>query len=472
MSFVSVAFFVFLPIVFFLYWMVQRWHGWQNLCLLIASYVFYGWWDWRFLILILITSLSSFFSGFFIEKSRFKRLYLFGNICLNLGILGLFKYYGFFADNLNLLLSQFCLSLDMPTWRIILPVGISFYTFQSLSYSIDVYRGKLRATRDVVSFCTYIAFFPQLVAGPIERATNLLPQMLGPRRFDYDEAVDGLRRILWGFFKKLVVADNCALAVNQIWDNYPDANALTLLCGMVLFTFQIYGDFSGYSDIAIGTAKLFGIRLMDNFRLPYFSRSIAEFWRRWHISLMTWFRDYLYIPLGGSRVGASRTACNIFIVFLLSGLWHGANWTFVVWGAYNAVLIVVGRWLWKSSSKEDRLVGWKDLGAVISTFILVVLGWVVFRADNLSDAVGYLYSLTDALASFSFGMPAYGKMAIVCCVLFVIIEWVQRDRICPLQLSGCWLGQYRWSRWLVYYLLFMLTFFGRGEEQTFIYFQF
>ena len=317
MSFVSVAFFVFLPIVFFLYWMVQRWHGWQNLCLLIASYVFYGWWDWRFLILILITSLSSFFSGFFIEKSRFKRLYLFGNICLNLGILGLFKYYGFFADNLNLLLSQFCLSLDMPTWRIILPVGISFYTFQSLSYSIDVYRGKLRATRDVVSFCTYIAFFPQLVAGPIERATNLLPQMLGPRRFDYDEAVDGLRRILWGFFKKLVVADNCALAVNQIWDNYPDANALTLLCGMVLFTFQIYGDFSGYSDIAIGTAKLFGIRLMDNFRLPYFSRSIAEFWRRWHISLMTWFRDYLYIPLGGSRVGASRTACNIFIVLYL-----------------------------------------------------------------------------------------------------------------------------------------------------------
>ena len=472
MSFVSVAFFVFLPIVFFLYWMVQRWHGWQNLCLLIASYVFYGWWDWRFLVLILITSLSSFVSGFFIEKSRFKRLYLFGNICLNLGILGLFKYYGFFADNLNLLLSQFCLSLDMPTWRIILPVGISFYTFQSLSYSIDVYRGKIRATRDVVSFCTYIAFFPQLVAGPIERATNLLPQMLGPRRFDYDEAVDGLRRILWGFFKKLVVADNCALAVNQIWDNYPDANALTLLCGMVLFTFQIYGDFSGYSDIAIGTAKLFGIQLMDNFRLPYFSRSIAEFWGRWHISLMTWFRDYLYIPLGGSRVGASRTACNIFIVFLLSGLWHGANWTFVVWGAYNAVLIVVGRWLWKSSSKEDRLVGWKDLGAVISTFILVVLGWVVFRADNLSDAVGYLYSLTDALASFSFGMPAYGKMAIVYCVLFVIIEWVQRDRICPLQLSGCWLGQYRWSRWLVYYLLFMLTFFGRGEEQTFIYFQF
>ena len=242
MSFVSVSFLLFLPIVFLFYWTMQRQLKLQNICLLIASYVFYGWWDWRFLILILITSLSSFFSGLYIEKARNRRFYLISNICLNLGILAVFKYYGFFADNLNLLLSQFGFSLDMPTWRIILPVGISFYTFQSLSYSIDVYRGKLPATRDVVAFCTYIAFFPQLVAGPIERATNLLPQMLSTRRFDYAEAVDGLRRILWGFFKKLVVADNCALAVNQIWDDYTDANAMTLLCGMVLFTFQIYGD--------------------------------------------------------------------------------------------------------------------------------------------------------------------------------------------------------------------------------------
>ena len=472
MSFVSIAFLVFLPIVFLLYWMVQRWHRWQNVCLLIASYVFYGWWDWRFLILILIMSLSSFGSGVFIEKSRYRRWWLVGNTALNLGILGVFKYYGFFLDNLNVLLSQFGSSLDMPTWRIILPVGISFYTFQSLSYSIDIYRGRLKATRDIVAFCTYIAFFPQLVAGPIERATNLLPQMLGGRRFDYSEAVDGLRRILWGFFKKLVIADNCALAVNQIWGDYSDANAATLIVGMVLFTFQIYGDFSGYSDIAIGTAKLFGIRLMENFRLPYFSRSIGEFWRRWHISLMTWFRDYLYIPLGGSRAGTLRTIRNVFIVFLLSGLWHGANWTFVTWGAYNAMLIVLGRWLWKSQTKNDERVGWKDLWAVGLTFMLVVFGWVVFRANSVSEAVDYLSCLIGSVTSANFGMPIYGKMTVIYCLLLVVIEWLQRDRLCPLQLDGCWLGRYRWSRWLVYYLVFMLVFFGRGEEQTFIYFQF
>lgn len=472
MSFVSIAFLVFLPIVFLLYWMVQRWHRWQNVCLLIASYVFYGWWDWRFLILILITSLSSFGSGVFIEKSRYRRWWLVSNIALNLGILGVFKYYGFFLDNLNVLLSLFGSSLDMPTWRIILPVGISFYTFQSLSYSIDVYRGKLLATKDMVAFCTYIAFFPQLVAGPIERATNLLPQMLGRRTFDYTEAVDGLRRILWGFFKKMVIADNCALAVNQIWGDYSDANAATLIVGMVLFTFQIYGDFSGYSDIAIGTAKLFGIRLMENFRLPYFSRSIGEFWRRWHISLMTWFRDYLYIPLGGSRAGTLRTIRNVFIVFLLSGLWHGANWTFVTWGAYNAMLIVLGRWLWKSQTKNDERVGWKALWAVGLTFMLVVFGWVVFRANSVSEAVDYLSCLIGSVTSANFGMPIYGKMTVIYCLLLVVIEWLQRDRLCPLQLDGCWLGRYRWSRWLVYYLVFMLVFFGRGEEQTFIYFQF
>lgn len=472
MSFVSVSFLFFLPIVFLFYWTMQKQLKLQNICLLIASYVFYGWWDWRFLVLILITSLSSFFSGLYIGKSRYKRLCLTANLCLNLGILAVFKYYDFFADNLNLLLSQFGFSLDMPTWRIILPVGISFYTFQSLSYSIDVYRGKLQATKDVMAFCAYIAFFPQLVAGPIERATNLLPQMLSPRRFDYAEAVDGLRRILWGFFKKLVVADNCALAVNQIWDGYADANAVTLLCGMVLFAFQIYGDFSGYSDIAIGTAKLFGLRLMENFRLPYFSRSIGEFWRRWHISLMSWFRDYLYIPLGGSRTGTCHTIRNIFVVFLLSGLWHGANWTFVVWGGYNAVLLVMARWLWKSRSKADERVGVTDLFSICTTFALVVLGWVVFRAESVSDASDYLLRFAATLTSLNLGMPAYGKVAVIYCLLLVVIEWIQRDRLCPLRLDGCWLGRYRFTRWLVYYLVFMLMFFGRGEEQTFIYFQF
>ena len=260
--------------------------------------------------------------------------------------------------------------------------------------------------------------------------------------------------------------------MNQIWGDYSDANAATLIVGMVLFTFQIYGDFSGYSDIAIGTAKLFGIRLMENFRLPYFSRSIGEFWRRWHISLMTWFRDYLYIPLGGSRAGTLRTIRNVFIVFLLSGLWHGANWTFVTWGAYNAMLIVLGRWLWKSQTKNDERVGWKDLWAVGLTFMLVVFGWVVFRANSVSEAVDYLSCLIVSVTSANFGMPIYGKMTVIYCLLLVVIEWLQRDRLCPLQLDGCWLGRYRWSRWLVYYLVFMLVFFGRGEEQTFIYFQF
>lgn len=472
MSFVSVAFLIYLPIVFALYWSFQKCIKWQNCFLLIASYVFYGWWDWRFLLLIVTTSASSYWSGWLIEKSNHRRTYLIVNVILNLGILAVFKYFNFFSENLGVLCSQLGIVLDMPTLRVILPVGISFYTFQSLSYSIDVYRGKLPATRDAVGFFTYIAFFPQLVAGPIERATNLLPQMLNRRHFHYAEAVDGLRRILWGFFKKMVIADNCALAVNQIWDHYTDANAMTLIVGMLLFAFQIYGDFSGYSDIAIGTAKLFGIQLMENFRLPYFSRNIGEFWRRWHISLMTWFRDYLYIPLGGSREGKIHTVCNVFIVFLLSGLWHGANWTFVVWGGYNAVLLVLGRWLWWSGSNNDGRATWKDLDAICLTFFFVTLGWTVFRANSLTDAIGYLSCLSEAILSFNFSLPAYGKIPVVYCLLLVIVEWIQRDRLCPLQMEGRIWNRYRFTRWMVYYLVFMLTFFGRGEEQTFIYFQF
>ena len=262
------------------------------------------------------------------------------NIVLNLGILAVFKYFDFFTGNFQAAMATVGVSLDFPTLHLILPVGISFYTFQSLSYTIDVYYRKIAATRDVAAFFAYISFFPQLVAGPIERATHLLPQMLGTRQFDYSLAVDGLRRMLWGFFKKMVVADNCAIVVNMIWDNWQEANSLTLVVGMLLFSFQIYCDFSGYSDIAIGTAQLFGIRLSDNFRLPYFSRSVGEFWRRWHISLMTWFRDYVYIPLGGGKVSRWKVMRNVLIVFFLSGLWHGANWTFIIWGLYSALLFI------------------------------------------------------------------------------------------------------------------------------------
>ena len=473
MSFVSVAFFIFLPVVFAVYWLLGRNLRWQNLWLLLASYVFYGWWDWRFLILILITSVSSFVSGLWLEHAQHKRAVVASNIVLNLGILGVFKYYDFFVENLQKLFLQVGYSLDVPTLRLILPVGISFYTFQSLSYTIDVYRGKLRATNDVVAFFAYIAFFPQLVAGPIERASHLLPQMLGSRTFRYDEATDGLRRMLWGFFKKMVVADNCAVAVNLIWENYAEADALTLIGGMLLFTFQIYGDFSGYSDIAIGTSKLFGINLMENFRLPYFSKNIGEFWRRWHISLMTWFRDYLYIPLGGSREGNIRTVRNVFIVFLLSGLWHGANWTFVAWGGYNACLLTVQRWL-RSNQKSDLsdTLTWHSIPQIIFTFFLVAIGWVVFRSASIAEAFDYLTRLFTTLSSFSLGGLQHGKVALLYCGLMLVVEWMQRDRLCPLQLKGLAVGRYRVVRWTIYYLVLILVFFGRGEDQTFIYFQF
>ncbi len=473
MSFVSVAFFIFLPVVFTVYWLLGRNLRWQNLWLLLASYVFYGWWDWRFLILILITSVSSFVSGLWLEHAQHKRAVVASNIVLNLGILGVFKYYDFFVENLQKLFLQVGYSLDVPTLRLILPVGISFYTFQSLSYTIDVYRGKLRATNDVVAFFAYIAFFPQLVAGPIERASHLLPQMLGSRTFRYDEATDGLRRMLWGFFKKMVVADNCAVAVNLIWENYAEADALTLIGGMLLFTFQIYGDFSGYSDIAIGTSKLFGINLMENFRLPYFSKNIGEFWRRWHISLMTWFRDYLYIPLGGSREGNIRTVRNVFIVFLLSGLWHGANWTFVAWGGYNACLLTVQRWL-RSNQKSDLsdTPTWHSILQIIFTFFLVAIGWVVFRSASIAEAFDYLTRLFTTLSSFSLGGLQHGKVALLYCGLMLVVEWMQRDRLCPLQLKGLAVGRYRVVRWTIYYLVLILVFFGRGEDQTFIYFQF
>jgi D-alanyl-lipoteichoic acid acyltransferase DltB (MBOAT superfamily) len=450
MSFVSVAFLIFLPIVFGAYWALCRQHRWQNLLLLAASYVFYGWWDWRFLVLILITTLSSYYSGRMLEGTCRRRWVVAANVILNLGILAIFKYYNFFIDNLRLLIPQ----LDAPTLQVILPVGISFYTFQSLSYTIDVYRRQLRPTRDMVAFAAYIAFFPQLVAGPIERATHLLPQMLGDRRFRYDEAVDGLRRMLWGFFKKMVIADNCALAVNLIWTDYQDASFLTLVAGMVLFTFQIYGDFSGYSDIAIGTARLFGIRLMENFRLPYFSATMPEFWRRWHISLMTWFRDYLYIPLGGSRAGTQRWVRNTLVVFLLSGLWHGANWTFVVWGLYNALLLILWRYL--------------PLRSVLLTFLLAAVGWVIFRSADMAEAVAYLRRMASTLSALDLGTIAHGKRTLLWCLVLVVIEWLQHRREHPLQVDAMPLA----VRWMVYYILFFVTFFARGEEQTFIYFQF
>ena len=478
MSFISITFLVFLPVVFSLYWLFYKHHRLQNLCLLVASYVFYGWWDWRFLILIVVTSISSFLCGHWIGMNRQNRQrakwLLTGNIVLNLGILAVFKYYGFFVQSLSELMTQCGISLDIPTFNLVLPVGISFYTFQSLSYTIDVYRRQLEPTTDVLAFFTFIAFFPQLVAGPIERATHLLPQMLAPRRFVYEEAVEGLRRILWGAFKKMVVADNCALAVNSIWEDLPHASALTLIVGMLLFAFQIYCDFSGYSDIAIGTARLFGIRLKDNFRLPYLSRSMAEFWRRWHISLMTWFRDYLYIPLGGSRCGSGKLVRNTLLVFMLSGLWHGANWTFVLWGLYHGILLV-GERLVRGDKREkgESVVRLSEVLKVLCVFLLVCLGWVVFRAESVGDAFAYLGQMFEGLLSLNLGGIAYGKKVLLWCFLLVVVEWVQRQRQHPLDFQGITFFQrYRACRWAVYYLVTLIIIFARGEGQTFIYFQF
>lgn len=390
------------------------------------------------------------------------------NIGVNLLILACFKYFNFFADSIQTLALSAGISLDLPTLRLALPVGISFYTFQSLSYTIDVYRGKMRATYDSAAFFAYISFFPQLVAGPIERATNLLPQMLCPRKFDYSQGVDGLRQILCGFFKKMVVADNCAIAVNLIWDNMHEHSALTLVLGMVLFSFQIYGDFSGYSDIAIGTARLFGIRLSDNFRLPYFSRSVAEFWRRWHISLMSWFRDYVYIPLGGSRCSRLKRCRNTFVVFLLSGLWHGANWTFVLWGGYCALLFVPQLLSGKSNKERNPVPAWTDIPRIILTFILITVGWVLFRADTAVLAFSYFEAVAFSLAKGSALAISVGKVALLWCVVLIVMEWLQRDKRHILQFHSL----PSFARLAVYYVMLFAIVFFHGEEQTFIYFQF
>ena len=356
------------------------------------------------------------------------------NIVLNLGILSLFKYYDFFVTEFAQL---FHISTDGLLLKVILPVGISFYTFQALSYSIDVYRGKIEPTKDIVAFFAFISFFPQLVAGPIERATNLLPQFLKKRKFDYDTAVDGMRQILWGLFKKIVVADNCAVYVDQVFSTYTEQTGSTLLLAAIFFTFQIYGDFSGYSDIAIGTAKLFGIKLMRNFNVPYFSRDIAEFWRRWHISLTTWFRDYVYIPLGGSRVSKGKVVRNTFVIFLLSGFWHGANWTFIAWGAYHAVLflplILTGKnRKYTNQVAEGRILPTlKETGQMLLTFFFAVFGWIVFRSSGMPTLLHYLQGMCQlgtlrACYRF-FTLPEMWPTNLFI-IIMLLVEWLQRGK--------------------------------------------
>lgn len=490
MLFNSLEFLVFLPIVFLLYWFVFQKREWQNLLVVTASYVFYGWWDWRFLILIAFTSLCSFYSGLLIEYyggkckaesgKRRQRMVCAANLVLNFLILGVFKYYNFFAESLAQLFWQlFHYELGWVTLNVVLPVGISFYTFQALSYTIDVYRKDVAVTRNVVEFFAFISFFPQLVAGPIERAKNLLPQFQKDRHFDYVKAVDGCRQMLWGFFKKVVIADSCAAELNPLWDNYADYSGVSLWGMALLFTFQIYCDFSGYSDIAIGCSRLFGINLLSNFDHPYLSRSIPEFWRRWHISLMTWFRDYIYFPLGGSRCSLWKVIRNTFIVFGVSGLWHGANWTFVCWGLYHGCLIVLYKLLHINTKDKDILAAgrWlpniKDVCRVVVTFLLAVIGWVIFRAENISQAWDFVSRMI--LTAFDDFHPRLGSLSTaILVVLLMVVEYLQRDKVHALQFSTKGLFQYGTARWMVYLAMtaaiFYYAFNNVGQE--FIYFQF
>ena len=481
MAFNSIEFLLFLPIVFILYWFVARQRRMQNVLLLVASYVFYGWWDWRFLVLIVFTSLCSYGSGLLMQhlegKRKAQRAVSAANIVVNLAVLGFFKYYNFFVENLNALFSSLLgYQLDWVTLNIILPVGISFYTFQALSYSIDVYQHKIKPTRDLVEFCAYISFFPQLVAGPIERATNLLPQFQRPREFDYCAAVDGMRQMLWGFLKKVVVADNCAMIVNGNWHHYQTLPTVSLLLLGVMFTIQIYCDFSGYSDIAIGCARLFGFNLMQNFNFPYFSRSIPEFWRRWHISLMTWFRDYIYFPLGGSRCGKWKIIRNVFIVWCISGLWHGANWTFVCWGLYHASLLAVYNLL-GVNTKYKQVVAYgrflpslRETLQLVLTFFLAVIGWIIFRAESMTQAIDYLSSMVTN--GFFDRSALFGLNYLAMALALFAVEWLQRDKQHALQLPANVVFRYRAARWAVYILIIFICLSFTGQNQTFIYFQF
>ncbi len=562
MLFNSFEFLLFLPIVFLLYWFVfgsyaPKWLRWlsnlkmQNFFIVVVSYIFYGWWDWRFLLLIALTSFCSWGSGVLIatvetrllrlpasgcvsreetnhtDKRRTigaslqRKIILWANIILNLGILGFFKYFNFFVQSFVDAFAGLGITLHATTLNIILPVGISFYTFQALSYSIDVYKGKIEATRDIVAFFAFVSFFPQLVAGPIERATNLLPQFRKPRTFDYDKAVDGCRQMLWGFFKKIVIADNCAVYVNQVFENYQDQSGSTLLLAAIFFTFQIYGDFSGYSDIAIGCARLFGINLMRNFNFPYFSRDIAEFWRRWHISLTTWFRDYIYIPLGGSRTTKAKVIRNTFIIFLVSGFWHGANWTFIAWGAYHALLflplILLGKnrkytnvvaseetpFMRVSASEASQSAtnqqeafslsktrikdfstgesnvklrlfpSFREACQMLCTFFLAVIGWIIFRADSLKQSLEY----TMGIIKMDIGtLPIEKRLAfktILLICFMVIIEWLQRNKQHALEFNNYNNNTPILLRLSIIVAVIILLLCCRGTAmETFIYFQF
>ncbi len=485
MIFNSLEYFLFLPIVFVLFWFVcKKSIRWQNVLLIFASYFFYGWWDWRFLGLIILSSILDYTLGVQIDSSdneKKRKGLLWVSILVNLGILGFFKYFNFFVDSTETMLNNLGMQADFFTLNILLPVGISFYTFQTLSYTIDVYRREIKASRDPLAFFAYVAFFPQLVAGPIERAKNFIPQFSKEKTFDYEEASDGLRQMLWGFFKKVVIADSCSPFVDQIFADPSASSSPVLMIGAVLFAFQIYGDFSGYTDIALGTARLFGFNLMRNFAYPYFSRDIAEFWRRWHISLSSWFKDYLYFPLGGSRGSQALKVRNTFAIFLVSGFWHGANWTFIFWGGLNALYFLPSL-LMKTNRKNigivaaDRMLpSFREFYQIITTFFLTCIAWIFFRATSITHGFNYIIEMFSfkSLAILSNlkmlklkANDLYTLFFFI--VVLIIIEWIQRKYQHGLERMNFAAP----LRWLVYFILAIVIMYHIGEKSEFIYFQF
>jgi alginate O-acetyltransferase complex protein AlgI len=482
MFFNSINFAIFLPIVFVFYWFVTNKNlKFQNVLLLLSSYFFYACWDWRFLFLLIFSTVLDYYTGIKMSDSKnqnSKNFWFWLSISVNLGFLGVFKYYNFFAASFASAIANFGMQVNPWTLKVILPVGISFYTFHGLSYVIDIYKDRIKAEKNFIDYSVFVSFFPLLVAGPIERATHLLPQIQKKRVFNFENVVDGLKQILWGLFKKVVIADNCAKFANIIFDNYTDYSGSTLALGAVFFAFQIYGDFSGYSDIALGTARLFGIDLLRNFAFPYFSRDIAEFWRRWHISLSTWFRDYLYIPLGGSKGGMWMKVRNTFIIFLVSGFWHGANWTFIVWGLLNALYIMPSI-IFKTNRTNLDMVAQgkifptlKEFLSILFTFSLTVLAWIFFRSTTIDQALGYISRLFSK-TFFSipvFEIDKFSMPIFILVILFVIFEWLGREQ--QYAIAKLFSTKSRLYRWAFYYLIIILIFIFAGSNQQFIYFQF
>lgn len=478
MLFNSFEFLIFLPVVFLLYWFVFNKHlKWQNALVLFASYFFYGWWSWKFMGLLMVSTVLDYLYGFWVASPNRKKakLFLWLSIINNLGILCIFKYYNFFAVQLQSLLDIFGLHVNPILLNVALPIGISFYTFHGMSYVFDIYRGDQKPVRNFVDYAVFVSFFPLLVAGPIERANHLLPQVQRRRVFDYNQAVEGCRLILWGMFKKVVIADSLAVTVDEIFKNYTSHSGATLILGAIAFSFQIYGDFSGYSDIALGTAKLFGFELLSNFKFPYFSRDVAEFWRRWHISLSSWFRDYLYIPLGGSKNGRYKAVRNTFIIFLVSGFWHGASWNFISWGFIHACgflpLLLLNRnrrHLSEVVAFDRKLPNLSELWQMLRTFVFVTVAWIFFRADGMSNALGYIQHMMSSIAKqpSQFLVLPEGKSVFIYIAPLIIGDWYLRRDERKLKTMNSVV------MFFVYMLLAALIVYNFSTDSNFIYFQF